>query len=496
MKNHTLKSIFENIKSDKLTMEIIGDENVIFSNIQFDSRLVTDGSLFFAISGNDCDGHKFVEEAFKKGAVACVVEDSSKVEGKTGIVVNNSRYALSVIADYIYEAPSKEDMLLFGVTGTNGKTTTNWMIHQLLTLLGRKPIRFGTLGIYGEGWIDEIEEDTFTTNDPIKINTTLKEGKENGFDSSVFEITSHGLVQDRATHLIYDCAIFTQLSEDHLDYHKTMDEYYLAKTKLFKLTQKCGGKFVIFADDEYGKKLLEDFSDYRENTLTFGKAEDADARLLSSSSSFAGSEFKILYKGEEYIGKSCFIGEYNVWNAVAAILSLVSQGYDMAEVVNKFSKVKPTPGRLESVGNEKIGVYVDMAYTEDAVKNSCIAVRELPINNLWLVFGCGGDRDPGRRPGMGRAAMEYADCNVLTSDNPRTEDIEDIFKHVLACGIKPKLVEQDRSIAIKYAIQNAEPGDAVLIVGKGQQQFQDFGNGKFHFSDQEEGRKWANEFHS
>ena len=382
-----------------------------------------------------------------------------------------------------------ENFKMIGVTGTNGKTTVQWIIYNLLERLGTPAFRLGTLGFQAPG----LKIDTsLTSPDPLSIYDFLRKGREAGAKAGVMEISSHALDQYRAHNVFFNIGVFTNLSQDHLDYHGNLEDYFLAKVKLLDLVL-ANAKDLKYAvsniDDEYGKRFLGEANKRNINCLSFGFDQEADLRIVDFSQSITGSSFSLLYDSDNYPIETTFIGRYNAENFAAAVATCLQCGFEFAQVCEKLADLPAVPGRLEPVGNQEIGVYVDYSHTPDALKNALIALQEIVENKLWVIYGCGGDRDKGKRPQMAAIAQEFADKAVLTSDNPRTEDPNQIIQDCLSQGARADLIEVDRRSAIQKTIELAEPGDVVLIAGKGHEDYQILGTEKIHFSDQEEVRK-------
>ena len=463
-------------------------ENLRVDSISFSSAQISDGTLFVAIKGYSVDGHKYIDDAFKKGAIAVICEDESYLLGRVGIVVENSRYALSKLANIYYLNPSSK-IFLEGVTGTNGKTTTNWILFNLYAFLYEKTLRLGTLGAYSEGIIDK----EFSTGmpDPLTIQGILETFVNAGGDYAVLEYTSQGGTQYRGDFLEYDSAIFTNLTQDHLDYHKTMEEYFLAKKRFFDLlleSPKTDKNAIINIDCPYGRRLY-DYLKGKDLTLySYGSDSTADVYIKNFEQSIKGSKLILQFFGVDYVIESNFIGEFNAHNIAAAFGAFAARTKDPQKFVELFSEVPPVPGRLEPVVNDKhLGIYIDYAHTDDALKNVLETLRKIvkPESNLWCVFGCGGDRDRTKRPKMSKVVHELADKVVMTMDNPRTEDPNQILSDMLEGCEEPDIIELDRKIAIYEVLHQAKEGDVVLVAGKGHENYQIIGTEKIHYSDKE-----------
>ncbi len=458
------------------------------SNVVFNSNEIIPGSLYVAVRGTKHDGHSFVGDAFKKGASLAIVEDAGALGSNPGVVVANTRKALSQLSALYFNDPSKE-ISVIGITGTNGKTTTNWMLYHLLNFFGAKSLRIGTLGVKSEGRIDL--PGNLTTPDPYQIQRLFREAMNGGASSCVMEVSSHALEQSRADDIEFDVGVFTNLTRDHLDYHNDMESYFQAKQKLFRLVAGNSKKIkaaVINCDDEYGKLLIQDLASDIE-LYSFGRSEGAALHIQDFEQTLRSGVVCIRYQGSTYKIASPFVGFHNAQNISAAFGSMIALGYEAQAVADALGKIPQVPGRLESVGQAPFGVYVDYAHTPDALQNVLSALQGLVQNELWVLFGCGGDRDKGKRPQMAQIASRMAHKVVVTSDNPRTEDPQAIIDDILSEGVNPTLVEVDRRRAIEQTLQAARPGDVVLIAGKGHEDYQIIGTEKFHFSDAEEVQK-------
>jgi UDP-N-acetylmuramoyl-L-alanyl-D-glutamate--2,6-diaminopimelate ligase len=450
-----------------------------------DSRHVAPGSLFVAIPGASGDGHQFVPSAFAAGAVCAVVERPEVLNGKPGIVVTNTRLALSRLAAALNGFPSRE-LLCFGITGTNGKTTTNWMIFHALSYLGLVSYRIGTLGTAVSG--QSPESSSLTTPDPLSVHSGLRSALAHGAKACVMEASSHALDQRRIDDIEFDVGVFTNLTRDHLDYHQSMQAYAVAKFRLMQLvsaSRKSTKAAVINVDDCVGAEWQKQLADLGLRDFSFGRGASASVRLANFTQSLQASEITLVWNAQVFKLHSPFIGEHNAENMAAAFAALVAAGFRAEDVARALAACPQVPGRLESVGNSEVGVFVDYAHTPDALERALCAIRPLSSGTLWAVFGCGGDRDRGKRPQMAAIASKFADALVVTSDNPRTENPHAIIADILSQGVEARITEVDRREAIKLTLSLARPGDLILIAGKGHEDYQVIGTKKEHFSDQE-----------
>jgi UDP-N-acetylmuramoyl-L-alanyl-D-glutamate--2,6-diaminopimelate ligase len=455
------------------------------------SAKVEKGGIFVAIRGNAADGHSFVDDAFARGAGVAIVEDREALKGRPGIVVTSTRLALSRLASYLQREPSRA-MRVIGITGTNGKTTTNWILYHALNAIGAGALRIGTLGTEYLG--RATREGMLTSPDPVSLHEIMAEALAAGASACVMETSSHALDQARVEDVAFDIGVFTNLTRDHLDYHKTFEHYFNAKSHLFELL-RSGHKptkgAVINIDDTYGVELWRRCGEMGLRDLSFGRDERAAFRILRVDETPRAMEIEIRLResARTCVVSAPFIGPHNAENVVAAFASLVGLGYSESEVAEALRVSPQVSGRLERVGEGSPRVFVDYAHTPDALERVLRAVRVSTVGSLWCVFGCGGDRDKGKRPEMARIAAACADKVVVTSDNPRTEDAQTIINDILGSGINPAIVDIDRGSAIARVVREASPDDTIVIAGKGHENYQILGTTRIHFSDQEEACK-------
>jgi len=449
------------------------------------SDTVVPGNLYVAIRGASIDGHAFVDDAFKNGAAAALVEDSTALSGRPGLIVSNTRRAFSALAAHEYDYPSNECAVV-GITGTNGKSTTAWIIAHLLTALGHTTALIGTLGIYQDGLL--LADSALTTPDALTLHRLIAEARARESSYIVMEASSHALHQHRVDDVAFDLALFTNLTRDHLDYHETEEEYFQAKRRLFLLTdtgRKARPVLVGPTDDAFGQRLLhEDWS--RAAVFSYGTRDDAWARLLTMNDDAHGSVLDCVINGEAVVLRSPYLGLHNAANILGSIVAVHGLGISVASMLPHLPTLPQVPGRLERFSEGGIEVFVDYAHTPDALERVLATTRRRTKGMLWVIVGCGGDRDRGKRPLMGRIAGKGADKVVFTSDNPRTEDPQRIMRDLASGCSVPCHIEPDRRDAIRYALTHATSGDVVLIAGKGHEDYQIIGTEKIHFSDQEE----------
>lgn len=462
-------------------------DDIDITHIAYDSRKVQEGSLFVCIPGGTVDGHEFAQGAVEKGAKALVVE--RYVENIPGSIpqlkVDNARLALADIAEAFYGYPSGE-LRIFGVTGTNGKTTTTHLIKEILDAYGAEAGLIGTNHILIG---NEIIPASGTTPESLEISGYLRNMVKAGCDYGIMEVSSHGLKQGRVSALSFAGAAFTNLTQDHLDYHHDFADYLAAKQKLFKgLTGDSFG--IINIDDPYGTEFQKVCG---VKTITYGLCDEADYMAKDIAIEHNGTSFTLIRRGENFKVYIPLLGKFNVYNALATIAMVESEGLPIDFIIKTLAEVKQVRGRFEKVKSD-FGpvVIVDYAHSPDGLENILNTAVEMKKARLILVFGCGGDRDKAKRPIMGRIGGSKADIAVITSDNPRTEDPDDIIAMVEA-GVKESggnyIVESDRRAAINKAIAMAEDDDLVVIAGKGHEDYQIIGTKKIHFDDFEEAEK-------
>ncbi|OOF44150.1 UDP-N-acetylmuramoyl-L-alanyl-D-glutamate--2,6-diaminopimelate ligase [Rodentibacter trehalosifermentans] len=457
-----------------------------------DSRKVKNGDLFVAIKGHQIDATRFIEQAILAGASAVVAETED--EGKhlsltyqhqTPVVYYYGLSAnLSEIADKFYDSPSKK-LTLVGVTGTNGKTTISQLLAQWVQQLGNKPAVMGTIG---NGLLGQLVEAKNTTGSPIEIQSSLASFVDNGADFAAIEVSSHGLVQHRVDALDFKAAIFTNLSRDHLDYHGTMENYAQAKERLF-FELKPDLK-IINADDPVGALWLNELPNSIAVSTDVNFHPSREKWLKATSVRFTQEGAIIDFASTWGNGAlhSPLIGAFNVSNLLLVMATLLALGYSLDDLTTHVSKLKGVCGRMEMIKvNGKPAVIVDYAHTPDALEKALIAARQHCTGRVWCVFGCGGDRDVGKRPLMAKVAEQFADRVIVTTDNPRTEDPDKIEADIVAGFSRMDNVGliSDREQAIEFAIEGAGEDDLILIAGKGHEDYHIVGHETLHFSDQE-----------
>jgi UDP-N-acetylmuramoyl-L-alanyl-D-glutamate--2,6-diaminopimelate ligase len=470
--------------------EVIGTLDREVDGIFYDSRRVQKNGLYVAIPGAKVDGHQFTEQAIERGASAIVVERSESHSRATALVVDDSRIALADLAFTFYRKPSLR-LKMAGVTGTNGKTTTSFLIKHICETAG---LRSGLIGTVRYEIGERILPATRTTPESADLQELLAQMVNAGCKVAAMEVSSHALAQERTRGLEWDVAVFTNLTQDHLDFHQTMDNYFEAKARLFtglkEQPNKKQATAVINLDDRYGAQLVRRLGPDAP-VITYGLSARSDFRASNYRTEFGGTSFQLDAYGKSYLVRVPLIGRFNVSNAMAALAAAVSLGVNLRDAVLSLSRAPQVPGRLEAVpAKRQFQAFVDYAHTPDALLNVLKTLRELRPNRLILVFGAGGDRDQQKRPLMGRVADQNADYNIITSDNPRKEDPFAIIEEVKK-GFRSRNFETvpDRAEAIARAIALAQPRDIVLIAGKGHETSQEFADHTIPFDDLQVARR-------
>ena len=463
-------------------------EDVSVSGITNHSGRVDEGSVFVAVRGTTVDGHDFLDDVIKIRPAAIIAETKRPADySGLWIQVPDTRKVLGRLAARHAGDPASS-MAMIGVTGTNGKTTVTYFIHALLEGAMVKTGMLSTVKIQdGSGFRDA----THTTPGAIELQETLAQMKANKCRAVVMETSSHGLEQGRCEGIPFRVGVFMNLTQDHLDYHGTMEAYYEAKKILFEEMAAEGkdGVAVINVDDPAGEKLAAEFAD-RLKVITFGFGSKADFRASDVTSNTNGQQFALAAKGKSYLVRIPVVGRFNIMNGLAALAAVSGVGIHVRDGIKLLAEVHQTPGRMEFVGGDRVSVYVDYAHTPDALEKACATLRELNPSRLITVFGCGGDRDQSKRPIMGAAAANGSDICIVTSDNPRTEDpeaiIDDIKKGMQ--GVRFETVK-DRREAIQLAIEISLPQDIILIAGKGHETYQEIHGYRQKFDDRDEARE-------
>jgi len=490
-----LSSLLEGVRVTKMFQTMFGrmvvTHDVEVSAIQYDSRKIGRGDCFVAIRGMGVDGHRFVQDAIGRGASVVLLEDDSVLPdslcmhaGVVKIVVGDSRKALAQMAANYYGHPSGK-MTLVGITGTNGKTTTSHLVRSILEHSGRKTGLIGTINYQIGG---EVIPATHTTPESLELQKLLARMSAAGCTSVSMEVSSHALVQSRVAGIQFTVAVFTNLTQDHLDYHKTMDAYFDAKKSLFEMLAP-GGHVVTNRDDDWGRKI---FAAGPGRSLSYGFEAESDVRVVSADLSIQGTVVKLNYRSNTTTITTSLVGRFNVYNIAAAYAVGVALNLPDETIRRGIEQTGSVKGRFETVISPTgWTAVIDYAHTPDALDKCLRTIHEvLPgqqRGKIITVFGAGGDRDTAKRPMMGAVAVSLSDQCIVTSDNPRTENPDKIIEDILA-GAKDKKkvsIQPDRHKAIVEALTAAGPGDVVLIAGKGHEEYQVLGTEKIHFSDRE-----------
>lgn len=463
-----LSQLIENIQ-----FEITGNPDVEIRGIAYDSRKVKPGYLFVAIKGYETDGHKYIENAVKNGAVAVVGEDEAEC-GCTYIKTDNSRKALASLGAAFYNNPEKK-LKIIGVTGTNGKTTTTYLIRQILMLKGLRCDLIGTNEIIIG---DEKIESSRTTPESLDLFELFAKMEESGGEYVVMEVSSHSLELDRVFGVEFETAVITNITQDHLDFHKTMDNYAKAKAKLFKMSKTA----AINKDDEYAAMMMESA---KGKVITYSYEEKSDVRAQNLRMSERGVIFDISDESGIHEMRLGIPGKFSVYNALAAICVCKNIGLEDSDIEKGLVLAKPVKGRIEVLHtNTPYTVIIDYAHTPDGLENIISAVRGFAKGRVITVFGCGGNRDATKRPKMGAIAEKLSDIAIVTSDNPRCEKPRDIIKDILAGMEKDNnIVIENRKEAIKKAMEIAGEKDIIILAGKGHETYQEIEHVKYDFDE-------------
>src|SRR3972149_10846108 len=492
-----LSDILKGIDMQKVS----GDMNCEISGLAYDSRSVSKGTLFVAIKGLKTDGHLYIKNALEQGAAAILAEHEPAgitiPAGVTIIITADTRKAVAIAAVNYFRNPSRE-LSVIGITGTNGKTTISYPIRSILEKAGNKVGILGTI-FWSDG--DKISEAEHTTPEAVDFQHLLRKMSSSGCTFAVSEVSSHSLALNRVYGTDFSTAVFTNLTQDHLDFHTDMEDYFQAKSLLFS-NMSLHHTSVINSDDPYGRRLLE-MSRCRK--YSYGLDSSADIRGENVSLTIKGIEFDLTTPSGQTHIKSNLVGIHNVYNILAAAGAALSNNIPLDKIASGILSVTSVPGRFERIDSGLgFSIVVDYAHTEDALRLLLEAARQFSPQRIITVFGCGGDRDRGKRPAMGSTAVELSDYVIVTSDNPRSEDPEEIIREIDS-GINSAIDKgaartsgyvtiPDRRLAIEEAVRKAEKGDIVLIAGKGHEDYQITGQEKIHFDDREEAKRAVAEY--
>lgn len=461
-----------------------GQPDPKIERLAIDSRRVTPGSLFFALPGLRSDGNSFVDEAIARGAVAVVSSQPRRFRSAkvAYVTAEDPRAALASVSRAFFGNPD-ESLSLVGVTGTNGKTTVAYLVKQILANLGQ---RYGCLGTIGYDLVRRTVPSFRTTPESLDLCDLLAQMRDFECRGAVMEVSSHGIDQQRVGGIRFEVAAFLNLTRDHLDYHKTMEAYYQVKRRLFNGENGRLPKVaVVNVDDAYGARLVSEIPD-EVSIITFGESEKAAFRCTDIQLSAEGSSFKLQAAGHVFEVKTPLVGDYNVSNMAAALAICHGLGLNLENCIKDLDSFPGIPGRMQKVeAGQAATILVDYAHTGDALENALGMLRAVTKGRLCVVFGCGGDRDRGKRPVMTRVANELSDMAWATSDNPRNEKVEAIFEDMKAGLVAPERMRfvPDRRRAIELAIEYCKEGDCLLIAGKGHESFQEYGETVVPFDD-------------
>ncbi len=464
------------------------------SSIEYDSRKVKKNSVFVAIKGYKTDGHLFVMDAINKGAVAVVVEEDSNIPDEifihadiAKVVVHNSRIALAELSKGFYKDPTSK-LKLIGITGTNGKTTTAFIIKNIFETAGIKTGLIGTIANYiGAEKIDS----KLTTPESNDLNNFFLQMINSGCKNAVMEVSSHSLVLNRVYGLNFAGSVFTNITSDHLDFHQTFENYLQAKKILFDILSS-ESVAIINSDDKASMRIV---SDSKAKKITYGKSENSDYVISSVKYDLNGTRFILTTGGKSYNLSTRLIGEFNAYNSAAAFALADQFGIPKEKIIEGIESTPFVPGRFEVIGSGRKKAIVDYSHTADSLEKAILALRDIIGNERQLVtvFGCGGDRDKTKRPVMGKVATELSDLVIITSDNPRTENPMQIINDIKQGVVKNNfIVIENRYEAIKYAIEKSKDDAAILIAGKGHETYQEINGIRNHFSDQETAKEFLN----
>jgi UDP-N-acetylmuramoyl-L-alanyl-D-glutamate--2,6-diaminopimelate ligase len=481
------------LKLDRLlknvSHEILQNYAGEISQIDYDSRNVKANSLFICLRGTKIDGHEFINAAVLNGASCLLVEENftGELPPNVGVVrVENTRRSMAIVSANFYDNPAKK-LRLIGVTGTNGKTTTTYFTEEILRKCGRKTGLIGTTGISANGKPLEISFATSTTPDPPELHKIFAEMLALGVQDVAMEVSSHALALFKPEGLVFDAGVFTNLTQDHLDFHGTMENYKLAKAQLFSQSKFA----VVNADDDATATMLEFLGN--NPFYTYGIENPAHLKVISEEYGAHGAKFELQIDGRSSWFDLPVHGKFNVYNALAAIGTARALGLNIDEIRAAVSQLTVVPGRIQSVPNNRgFNIFIDYAHSPDGLKNIIESVREFTTGRVITLFGCGGNRDKAKRPIMGEIAAYLSDFCILTSDNPRTENPLEILAQV-ETGVKKisrqYIICENRRDAIFAGIEMLKQNDALIIAGKGHETYQETGTEKFHFDDFEVARE-------
>ena len=454
-----------------------------FDNLSLNSKQISKNTVFIAYPGNKHDGREFIQEAIENGAAGIIFE-SKNLKKKLNLSIPNIsisdlRNKLAAISSQFYEYPSKK-ISIIGITGTNGKTTSAYWLSQCLNHLKIKTAFIGTLG-YGD--LKKLKKSQNTTPSAIDLQRSIKEIYKKKYKYVAMEVSSHGIKEQRINNIEFKQRLFTNLSRDHLDYHKTMSEYAEVKKK-FMLSEK-NGNIIVNIDDKVGQSIFNNSVLPDNKKVSFSIYKKSKIQATNISQKHNNLSFDLNYYGKSFPVRLKLIGIFNIYNVLGVIGCLSTMGFEVNQIINSLKKIKQVPGRTEFIKKSKDlpSVMIDYAHTADALENILKSIKNNSFKKIILVFGCGGDRDKGKRKEMAKVAEEYADHSLITSDNSRNENPKDIIEDISKHFDQEPIKIIDRKEAICEAIKMADKEDLVVIAGKGHEEYQEIGNKKIYFSD-------------
>ena len=454
-----------------------------FDNLSLNSKQISKNTVFIAYPGNKHDGREFIQEAIENGAAGIIFESKNLKKNLNlsipNISISDLRNKLAAISSQFYEYPSKK-ISIIGITGTNGKTTSAYWLSQCLNHLKIKTAFIGTLG-YGD--LKKLKKSQNTTPSAIDLQRSIKEIYKKKYKYVAMEVSSHGIKEQRINNIEFKQRLFTNLSRDHLDYHKTMSEYAEVKKK-FMLSEK-NGNIIVNIDDKVGQSIFNNSVLPDNKKVSFSIYKKSKIQATNIRQDHNNLSFDLNYYGKSFPVRLKLIGIFNIYNVLGVIGCLSTMGFEVNQIINSLKKIKQVPGRTEFIKKSKDlpSVMIDYAHTADALENILKSIKNNSFKKIILVFGCGGDRDKGKRKEMAKIAEEYADHSLITSDNSRNENPKDIIEDISKHFDQEPIKIIDRKEAICEAIKMADKGDLVVIAGKGHEEYQEIGNKKIYFSD-------------
>ena len=454
-----------------------------FDNLSLNSKQISKNTVFIAYPGNKHDGREFIQEAIENGAAGIIFESKNFKKNLNlsipNISISDLRNKLAAISSQFYEYPSKK-ISIIGITGTNGKTTSAYWLSQCLNHLKIKTAFIGTLG-YGD--LKKLKKSQNTTPSAIDLQRSIKEIYKKKYKYVAMEVSSHGIKEQRINNIEFKQRLFTNLSRDHLDYHKTMSEYAEVKKK-FMLSEK-NGNIIVNIDDKVGQSIFNNSVLPDNKKVSFSIYKKSKIQATNIRQDHNNLNFDLNYYGKSFPVRLKLIGIFNIYNVLGVIGCLSTMGFEVNQIINSLKKIKQVPGRTEFIKKSKDlpSVMIDYAHTADALENILKSIKNNSFKKIILVFGCGGDRDKGKRKEMAKIAEEYADHSLITSDNSRNENPKDIIEDISKHFDQEPIKIIDRKEAICEAIKMADKEDLVVIAGKGHEEYQEIGNKKIYFSD-------------